>query len=61
GGGFMPLLKQCAGALISGVYFFVVSYVMVKLLMKFAGGRISPEMEDEGLDSAYHHENLYND
>lgn len=61
GGGIMPLGKQFLGALISGAYFFIVTYVMVKLLVKFAGGRISPEMEDEGLDSAYHHENLYNE
>lgn len=61
GGGILPLCKQLLGAAVSGVYFFLITFVMVKLLVKFAGGRISPELEDEGLDSGYHHEQLYND
>lgn len=60
GGGFSLFGSQLLGALISGVYFFVITFVIIKVLMKVAHGRISPELEDEGLDSGYHHENLYN-
>lgn len=60
GGGLALLGSQCLGALISGVYFFLITFAIVKVLMKTAHARIKPELEKEGLDSGYHHENLYN-
>lgn len=60
GGGFSLLGSQCLGAVLSGLYFFIITFILVKVLMKVAHGRIKPELEDEGLDSGYHHENLYN-
>ena len=61
GGGFALLGKQCLAALISGAYFFIITFVLVKILMKTCGARVSEELEEEGFDSGYHHENLYNE
>ena len=61
GGGFSLFGKQLLGALIAGVYFFVITYVIVKILVKTCGGRISAELEEQGLDEGYHHEKLYNE
>jgi len=59
GGGFTLLGKQFIGAAYAGIYAFIVTYVIVTVLKKTCHARVSEEMEDRGLDEAYHNESLY--
>ncbi|KAF0235259.1 MAG: ammonium transporter Amt [Desulfovibrionaceae bacterium] len=52
---------QALGIAVVGVYAFVVSYVLLKLVNAFMGLRVSPENEGIGLDVAEHNEAAYSE
>ncbi|MDA3785785.1 MAG: ammonium transporter, partial [Deltaproteobacteria bacterium] len=54
------LATQIFGVIIVGVYAFVVSFVLLKIIDVICGGlRLSPEDESLGLDQAAHSETAY--
>jgi Amt family ammonium transporter len=59
GGGFSQLGKQCVGVLMVGVYSFVVTWIIGKVLDKIMGLRITEEDEASGIDLAVHAETAY--
>ncbi|MEN8190947.1 MAG: ammonium transporter [Thermodesulfobacteriota bacterium] len=54
------LLIQAMGIVVVGLYTFVVSWVLFKVLDATMGVRLDEEAETEGLDWAEHSENAYN-
>jgi ammonium transporter, Amt family len=50
---------QCAGVALTGVYSFIVTYVMLKVINVFTPVRVTEEAEDKGLDTALHGETAY--
>jgi Amt family ammonium transporter len=59
GGGFAQLGKQTLAAVVVGLYAFVVSYALGKLIDKVMGFRLSPEDETTGVDFTQHAETAY--
>ncbi len=51
---------QLKGVLIVGIYTFVVSWTLFKIIHATLGLRLSDDAETEGLDSAEHSETAYN-
>ncbi len=58
-GNVKQFLVQCAGVAICGVYSFVVTYVMLKVIDVFTPIRVPEEVERTGLDVALHGETAY--
>ena len=58
-GNVQQFLVQCAGVLICGVYSFVVTYAMLKVINIFTPVRVPEEVERTGLDVALHGETAY--
>ncbi len=58
-GNVRQFLVQCAGVAICGVYSFVVTYVMLKVINVFTPVRVPEEVERTGLDVALHGETAY--
>ena len=54
GGGFTQLGIQAVGLLACTLWVLPVAFVMFKLIDKTIGLRVSPTVEDEGIDLAYH-------
>ena len=50
---------QVAAVVIVGTYTFVVTYLIFKLLNAFNPVRVSPEIEEKGLDESLHGEYVY--
>ncbi|WP_456385965.1 ammonium transporter [Desulfolithobacter sp.] len=59
-GSASQLVSQFIGVVVVGVYAFVVSYVLVRLIHSTMGLRVSEEAEVQGLDYAEHSETAYN-
>ncbi len=59
-GATSQLVSQFIGVVVVGVYAFVVSYVLVKVIHATMGLRVSEESEVQGLDYAEHSETAYN-
>ena len=59
-GNFSQLTSQFIGVVVVGVYTFVVSWVLFKVIHSLVGMRLSEDAEVEGLDSAEHSETAYN-
>ncbi|MCW2945853.1 MAG: hypothetical protein JWR24_2570 [Actinoallomurus sp.] len=59
GGGFSQLGKQAIGVAMVGVYSFVVTWIIGKVLDKIMGLRVSEEDEVSGIDLAVHAETAY--
>ncbi|MFL6055989.1 MAG: ammonium transporter [Actinoallomurus sp.] len=59
GGGFGQLGKQAIGVLMVGVYSFVLTWIIGKVLDKVVGLRVSEEDEVSGIDLAVHAETAY--
>ena len=59
GGGFAQLGKHALGALVVGLYAFVVSYVLAKVIDRFMGFRVSAEEETTGVGFTQHAETAY--
>ncbi len=59
-GNAAQLFIQIKGILIVGIYTFVVSWVLFKVLHSTIGIRLAEEAEIEGLDSTEHSETAYN-
>ncbi|HEX2284530.1 MAG TPA: ammonium transporter [Mycobacterium sp.] len=59
GGGFALLGKQAMAAVLVGVYAFVVSYVLAKVIDLVMGFRISADDETTGVDFTQHAETAY--
>ncbi|OQX14902.1 MAG: ammonia channel protein [Desulfobulbaceae bacterium A2] len=59
-GNLTPLLTQGFAVVVVALYAFVVSWILLKLIDKTMGLRISPENELLGLDSTEHSEVAYN-
>jgi ammonium transporter, Amt family len=59
-GSAAQLLIQIKGILIVGIYTFVVSWLLFKVLHMTIGIRLAEEGEIEGLDSTEHSETAYN-
>ncbi len=51
---------QLFGVLVVGVYAFVVSWILLKLVNSVMGLRLNKEDEISGLDQSLHNENAYN-
>jgi len=51
---------QLFGVLVVGVYAFVVSWILLKLINGFMGLRVNKEDEISGLDQSLHNETAYN-
>jgi len=51
---------QLFAVVILAIYAFAVTYVLLKAINVFVRVRVSPEVEEEGLDTAIHHEAAYN-
>ena len=60
-GGFKLIGLQALGVLAVGVYAFILSLILFKVIDKFMGLRLSPEAEIEGLDLSEHRETAYNE
>ncbi|MCY4639913.1 MAG: ammonium transporter [Chloroflexi bacterium] len=58
-GGFEQLLRQAASVLIAVVYSFVVSYLLLRIIQKTIGLRVTEEEERRGLDLSLHDEQAY--
>lgn len=54
------LFIQIKGIVIVGVYTFVVSWVLFKLLNGIMGSQLTEDAEVQGLDSTEHSETVYN-
>lgn len=54
GGGFEQLGIQALGLLACTLWVLPMSFVMFKVIEKTIGLRVSPEVEEEGIDLAYH-------
>ena len=52
-------LIQLFAVVFTGVYAFVVTFLILKVLNKFHPVRVSEDEEIEGLDSSLHGENAY--
>jgi Amt family ammonium transporter len=59
GGGFSQLGKQAIGVVMVGVYSFVLTWIIGKILDKIMGLRITDEDEVSGIDFAVHAETAY--
>lgn len=59
GGGFGQLGKQCIGVVMVGLYSFVLTWVIGKVLDKVMGMRVSEDDEVSGIDQAVHAETAY--
>lgn len=59
-GNAMQLFIQAKGVVIVGVYTFVVSWVLFKVIHVTMGLRLADDAEVEGLDSTEHSETAYN-
>jgi Amt family ammonium transporter len=59
GGGFVQLGKQALAAVVVGLYAFVVSYVLAKVIDRVMGFRVSAEDETTGIDFTQHAETAY--
>jgi Amt family ammonium transporter len=52
---------QALGAVVVGAYALVLSWVLLKLVDRFMGLRMSPDAESQGMDQAEHTETAYSD
>ncbi|MHB8790031.1 MAG: ammonium transporter [Desulfobulbaceae bacterium] len=59
-GNIAQLGKQAVGVVVVSVYAFAVSWLLLKVVHKTMGLRLSPEHEVQGLDSTEHSEAAYN-
>jgi len=59
-GSVVQLVKQVVGVLVVGVYSFVVSWVLFKVVHGAMGMRLADEAEVQGMDSIEHSETAYN-
>jgi len=59
GGGFRLLGNQFLGVLVVGVYAFVLSWILLKIVDSIMGLRVSEETEMQGLDLSEHVETAY--
>lgn len=55
----LQLWAQLKGVLFTFVYCFVISWLILKLLDRLIGLRVSPEVEEMGLDLGEHNERAY--
>jgi Amt family ammonium transporter len=60
GGRFALLGKQAIGVGATIVYAMIVSWILLKILDAVIGLRVSPEQEEQGLDTTQHGETGYN-
>lgn len=58
-GNLRQLGVQIAAVVIVGVYSYIVTYLIFKLLDAFSPVRVSPEVEERGLDESLHGEYAY--
>ncbi len=58
-GGYHLLLNQMTGIAVVGVYAFVVSWVLLKVIDRLIGVRVNEESENLGLDLTEHSESAY--
>ena len=59
-GSSAQLVSQAMGVAVVGVYAFVVSWVLVKILHSTMGMRLIEENEVQGMDYTEHSEAAYN-
>jgi Amt family ammonium transporter len=58
-GGWMQIGRQGAAVAITLTFSFVATWVILKLVDRAVGFRVTPEAEDEGIDLAEHGESAY--
>ncbi len=61
GGGTAQFLRQCAGVAFTMVFSAAVSWILLKLVDRLIGLRVSEDDESLGLDLSQHGEKAYND
>ncbi|MGB5684951.1 MAG: ammonium transporter [Candidatus Electrothrix sp.] len=59
-GNISQLLSQVMGVVVVGLYAFVVSWVLIKVLHTTMGMRLTEENEEQGMDYTEHSETAYN-
>ncbi len=59
GGGSRLFLNQLIGVLAVGIYAFIISWVLLKIVDKILGLRVSEDSENLGLDLTEHSETAY--
>ena len=59
-GSAAQLMKQVLGIVVVGVYAFVISWVLFKVIHSVMGLRMEDEAEVQGMDSSEHSETAYN-
>lgn len=58
-GNVHQLVVQIFAVVITGIYAFVITYLILMVLNIFGSVRVSPEVEDKGLDEEIHGEDVY--
>jgi ammonium transporter, Amt family len=58
-GNVRQLGVQIAAVVIVGIYSYIVTYLIFKILNAFGPVRVSPEVEEKGLDESLHGEYAY--
>ena len=58
-GNSRQLVVQIMGVSITAIYAYVITYLILKILNKFDPVRVSPEIEEKGLDESLHGEDVY--
>ena len=59
GGGFALLSKQAVASITCGIFAFVMTFIIAKLIESLIGFRAKSEDESNGLDQTYHAETAY--
>ena len=59
GGGFTLLSKQIIASITCGIFAFVMTFIIAKLIESIVGFRAKSEDESNGLDQTYHAETAY--
>lgn len=58
-GNLRQLGVQIAAVVIVGIYAYIVTYLILKIINTFSPVRVSPEVEEKGLDESLHGEHVY--
>lgn len=58
-GNVRQLVVQIVGVAITAIYAYLITYLILKILNSFEPVRVSPEVEEKGLDESLHGEDVY--
>jgi ammonium transporter, Amt family len=58
-GNVHQLVVQIVGVVITAIYAYIITYLILRILNSFNPVRVSPEVEEKGLDESLHGEDVY--